>query len=219
MRLKVECGFGWATDHQIKPKRVGVKAWFNGFNVEFRKRREYEISKDSWEGESRHGFIEERGGLYETAYLPLGSWCVDVYHNLKSYAEAVGVRNLHLDWILDEFDASFNELASGSLRYHMDYAVTYCSDEQRARYQGLIDRLSEPHVSFTEEEMAVLSPPGSTIEDDFEVSDDGGLLKTKPASDAEKAIYKASRVREVEWRKRRDEARHDFVKIMPELWS
>lgn len=218
MRIKIEAGFGWATDHGIKPKRVGIKAWFGNYRIELRKRAEHEIPKDYWEGENRHGWRKERDGLYETAYLPLGKWCIDGYHSLKTYAEAVGVDGLHLDWILDEFDSSFNELAAGSLKYHMDYAVTYCSPEQRAEYQDLIDRLSERSPGFTEEELAVLHPVGWSFEDDFEQLPEGGA-RMKPPRDEEKTAYEAYWAREEEWCKRRDQARHDFVDIMPGLWS
>ncbi len=216
--IKLECGFGWATDHGIKPERVGVKVWLGNYRFELRRRAEHEVPKEYWEGESRHGWQVERDGLYETSYLPLGRWCVDGFHNLKTYAEAVGVDNLHLDWILDEFDSSFNELAAGSLKYHMDYAVTYCSPEQRAEYQDLVDRLLEPHPSFTDEEMSILYPPEREGESMFVEGDDGTLTLRSPGPE-EKQVYQAHRSRENAWNERINKARHDFVEIMPGLWS
>ncbi|AID58882.1 hypothetical protein PBI_GAIA_63 [Mycobacterium phage Gaia] len=136
----------------------------------------------------------------------------------KDYLTLVGgpeyLRNLN--WILDEFDSSFNDLAIASLRYHLDYSV--CDNEDnRERYEDVIARLSEESPTFTDEEMAILQPPGWSPKDDFEYVD--GRMLLKRANSAQEAIYKAFHQREDEYRERIQQARHDFVDLMPMLWS
>ncbi|WP_068059332.1 hypothetical protein [Nocardia xishanensis] len=159
-----------------------------------------------------------RGRCRERVFaMPFFGWDVTFYGRGKSYRELVGF-DLPIDWILDEFDDSFNDLAIASLRYHMDYSVALCSDERRAKYTDLIERLTEPRPRFTEEELAILEPPGWTWEDDFEPHPDGGALM-KPTPPEKQAVYEAHRLREDAYLERIRQARHDFVDIMPELWS
>lgn len=136
----------------------------------------------------------------------------------KTYVELTGCPDYSLDWIIDEFDSSFNDLAIASLKYHQTYSVCYCSPERFAKYQDLIDRLSEPGPEFTDEEIATLEPPGWTFEDDLEpLPGEGSLLKE--SGPEKRAVYSAFRQREDEHHHRIQQARHDFVDIMPELWS
>ncbi|AZS07403.1 hypothetical protein PBI_DUKE13_63 [Mycobacterium phage Duke13] len=122
----------------------------------------------------------------------------------------------NLNWILDEFDSSFNDLATASLRYHLEYSV--CDNEdQRERYEDIIARLNEPCPKYTEEEEVILHPPGRERGDDFELRGDGAVIfKSSPER---RDVYAAYRQREEEWLARVDQARHDFVDIMRYLWS
>ena len=115
-----------------------------------------------------------------------------------------------INWILDEFDSSFNDLAIASLRYHLDWSVC---DKSRYRdvYEDLIERLSERSPRFTPEELAVLHVPGRTVEEDFL-----SLNEPNPERDA---IYERHWQREDEYHARINKARHDFVDIMGGLWS
>lgn len=124
----------------------------------------------------------------------------------------------NLSWILDEFDSSFNALATASLRYHLDWSV--CDNEdRREKYEDIIERLNEPTPDFTDEETAVLHPPDWKFGDDFESLPDGKGSRLKESSPEQKAVYAAYRQREDEHRERITQARHDFVDIMPYLWS
>lgn len=89
--------------------------------------------------------------------------------------------------------------------------MTNCFNERRATYQDIIDRLSERGPRFADEELAVLQPPGSTIEDDFR-----RLNEDDPVRDA---IYATQRKREDEYHARIQRARKDFVDVIPGLWS
>lgn len=142
--------------------------------------------------------------------IPLGKdWQIHLATAGKDYLTLVGgpdyLRNL--SWILDEFDSSFNDLATASLRYHMDHAVTYCDDEQRAKYQDLIDRLNEPSPEFTAEEDAILHGPGYRD-------------RLFGESTSEERAARNAWIERCHQRDRRiDQARHDFVDVMRNLWS
>lgn len=160
----------------------------------------------------------ERGGLYRRSLLPIGPIAVAYCRRFLTYGEAVGApprfTDAAFDWVIDEFDDSFNDLAIASLRYHQDWAVTSCSDERRARYQDLIDRLSEPSPDFTDEERAVFAAAGDRL-----VRVDGRRSTLRPPTDREQAAYAAQRERTAAWEQRMVEAQRDFIGIMRELWS
>ncbi len=160
----------------------------------------------------------ERGGLYRYGLLPIGPVAVVYYRRCLTYGEAVDApprfTDAAFDWVIDEFDASFNDLAVASLRYHQDWAITFCSDERRARYQELIDRLSEPSPDFTDEEQAVFAAAGDRL-----VRVAGGRSRLRPPTDREQEAYAERRARTAAWEERMGEARRDFVGIMRELWS
>ena len=150
--------------------------------------------------------------------LPKG-WSLEISTRGQSYRELVGAPKYleNLNWMIDEFDASFNDYATASLRYHLEYSVCDNSD-RREVYEDLITRLNEPQPRYTDEEKAVLRPPGWTFEDDLEELFDNRRRK-KPTPPEKRAVYDAHRKRQVEHRARIQQARHDFVDIMPELWS
>ncbi|WP_040828965.1 hypothetical protein [Nocardia jiangxiensis] len=150
--------------------------------------------------------------------IRIWKFSVDIDTPGKSYVELTGCPDYSLGWILDEFDSSFNDIAIASLKYHQSYSVCYCDPERFAKYQDLIDRLGEPGPRFTDEEMAILHPPGWTLEDELEPLPGGGAL-LKPSPPEKKAVFAAYRERETEHHRRIQQARHDFVDIMPQLWS
>ncbi|WPH57673.1 hypothetical protein [Mycobacterium phage WXIN] len=147
------------------------------------------------------------------------SWQIHLATPGKDYLTLVGgpayLRNL--SWILDEFDSSFNDLAIASLRYHLDWSVCGTSEDRRKAYEDLITRLGEHSPGFTDEEMAILYPPGWTIEDDLDRRD--GRILLKKSTPEEDAIYRAYEERGSAYRERKRQARHDFVDIMEGLWS
>jgi hypothetical protein len=78
--------------------------------------------------------------------IPLPGWIIEV-RSKPNYRKLVGAPKYldKLNWIIDEFDLSFNALAIASLRYHLDYS--HCDNEDRREfYEELINRLSEPHT-------------------------------------------------------------------------
>ncbi len=150
-------------------------------------------------------------------WMPLGSLTLTVYGRGQSYRKLTGFPKYSIDWILDEFDSSFNELAAASLRYHLDFSV--CDNEdRRERYEDLIARLSERDPLFTVEELAIINPPGSTHDDHWEKLPNGSY-RSRPSTPEQQAVYETSRLRTAAYNERIRQARHDFVDIMPELWS
>lgn len=173
------------------------------------------VGVDKFGEQYRTGF--SRGRCQERQLrIPLSKhWQVIVDGRGKSYLELVdGPKYLtNTDWILDEFDSSFNDLAIASLRYHMDHAVTYCNDERRKQYQDLVDRLAERRPRFTAAEMDVLHPPGEEFDIERELQ---RISEDDPVRDA---IYAAQRERENAYHDRIRQARHDFIDVLPGLWS
>ena len=153
-------------------------------------------------------------------HIPLaGKWQIKLSSRGKDYLTLVkGPRYLkNLDWILDEFDSSFNDLAIASLRYHLDFSV--CDNESRRDvYEDLIARLGEKPPTFTDEEMAVLHPPGWDLKDEFEEMPDGSFVMKESRPEV-RVIHERHWQREDEYRERIKQARHDFVDVMGSLWS
>ncbi|WP_280389828.1 hypothetical protein [Nocardia wallacei] len=146
-------------------------------------------------------------------WVPFFKWTIKVEGRGKSYRELVDAPKYlkNLDWIIDEFDASFNDLAIASLRYHMDHSVAYCDPERRARYKDLIERLSErkPRVADTPEKRAIIAAH-------WDAHGLDGINLAAPDIDA---IHDDYWEREKAFHERIQQARHDFVDIMPGLWS
>ncbi|MEC4833772.1 hypothetical protein R2362_03160 [Mycobacteroides chelonae] len=144
-------------------------------------------------------------------------WTFQFATSGKSYRELVGAPE-YLDrtnWIIDEFDSSFNDLACASLRYHMDHSVCYCDDKRRAVYQDIHDRLMEPEPDTTDEESAAMDTWDLIGPYDSE----RGVYIGNPCPPEASAAIDSWEARIVEWRSRQDKARHDFVDIMRGLWS
>lgn len=223
MKIELSIGWGFHRSGSVRARRDGVYFYIGRHTALVRRRQSFEVPDEFGPGEGLHWWrpngFENRTELSDSIYVPLGSkWCIEFRRQNKDYADLVGYRAPSMDWIIDEFDSSFNDLAVASLRYHMDYSVCYCEPDTRAKYEDLIRRLTEPRPSFTEEELAILHPPGWTIQDDFERTSDG-YARLRPASEEKHAVYEAFGKRETEWLKRELQARHDFVDIMRGLWS
>lgn len=120
-------------------------------------------------------------------------------------------KDYDIDWILDEFDSSFDVLAVASLRYHLDYAITD-STWKRPRYEALIRQFEQAqearNVLLTDEEQEHLK--SYTIPQ---------LLTHGPECEPCKAPQARVMAAETESRRLQDQARHDFIEILPELWS
>ncbi|MEV6219769.1 hypothetical protein [Nocardia sp. NPDC051833] len=174
------------------------------------------LESDAEVNGSRWG--HDRGRTREHVWwMPIGPWTLTIYGRGQSYRKLTGLPRTSIDYILDEFDASFNNLAAASLRFHLDFSV--CDNEdRRAHYEDLITRLTERDPIFTDEEMAILRPPGWKREDDYELMPNGSY-RMRPSTPEEKAVYAASDERTAAYNERIRQARHDFVDIMPELWS
>jgi hypothetical protein len=130
---------------------------------------------------------------------------------IKSYRELVEAPEYleNLDWIIDEFDSSFNDLAVASLKYHLDFSI--CDNEsRREKYEDLIERLSEKDAEFTDEEIEIIHARDTG---DFAVD------INRERTPEEKAVYDAYWKRDEEYHARINQARHDFVDIMRYLWS
>lgn len=222
MSIELTVGLGCTYGPNIK-KASGIYLKVGKYCLQARKRSRHEVPHKYGEGERFHWWrsdsrLPSRAGLSDSIYIPFGSWCVDICRTNKEYADLVGYKAPSINWIIDEFDHSFNDLAVASLRYHMDHSVCYCEDDRRDTYQDIIDRLNEPCPDFTAEEMAILEPPGWTFEDELEPLGDG-TSRLKPATPERREVFGAYRLREDAWYERQDKARHDFVDVMRGLWS
>lgn len=149
--------------------------------------------------------------LEHSVRVPVWRWSVEFHSAGKSYRELVGMPKVSLDWIIDEFDHSFNHLAIASMRYHMDYAVTHCPPDRRALFQGLIDRLSEsrPRIATTPQDRAVLDAHWDKHGLD-------GVTISDPEVDA---IHDDFWSRQDAYHERIQQARRDFIDVLPHLWS
>jgi hypothetical protein len=162
-------------------------------------------------------FKRTRHGGYRLGISAHGH-SISIYVLDKSYARLVGFP-YGIDWVLDEFDSSFNELAIASLRFHLDYS--HCDkEERRPVYEDLITRLGEPapDIGETRRERTRLDEHCSDIDGLFEPMA-GGYSRMRPTPPDIKAIFKRHRLVEEAYNARIDQARHDFVDIMRELWS
>ncbi len=158
-----------------------------------------------------------RGGLFTESALPLPGVTLSYTRRRLSYGEAVASRftDTAFDWVIDEFDASFNDLAIATLRYHQDWAVTDCDDQHRAAYQDLIDRLGESAPDFTDKEIRVLDAARAERIERLP----NGRTRLHPPTAEVAAVYAAHDQRQNEWLSRITRSRHDFVDIVPDLWS
>ncbi len=181
------------------------------------------VSVDRYESKYKPRWEFSRGRVQERIIrVPLTkTHTLELNSRGKRYLDLVGAPEFlkSMDWIVDEFDASFNALATASMRYHMYHAVTYCSDKRRAQYQDIIDRLNQPEVTM-------FDPGEEEIENRWQDSrkvwrnklrgNDPSMLNDRDEFEKYTERYRSRQ-------KERDalinQARHDFVDIMPTLWS
>lgn len=184
-------------------------------NVHIYFREEFEGAFLEW------GYSRTRTEGHEFRITLLWRWSIVLMTRGKTYAELVEFP-YSLNWVIDEFDSSFNELAVASLRYHLDHSVA-CNEERREQWEALIERLSESYESFTDEEMDVLERAEQEVGDLFQpvYNDDGTVkhYKLRESTPAEKSVYDAERARELAYHERIQQARKDFVDVLPWLWS
>ena len=113
-------------------------------------------------------------------------------------------------WVIDEFDSSFNTLAMASLRYHMNHSVAVCAGKQRATFQSPLDRFEEAQHRDT-------SPHGYM--DHFSQHREGVIellrLKCPECKEFQAQKDEARQKRKADINK----LRHEFVNILPWLWS
>lgn len=164
----------------------------------------------------------ERGRCHERILrIPILHWALEIHGPGKSYLELVDAPKYlnNTDWIIDEFDSSFNDLAIASLKYHMHHSVAVC--ENPNKYQNLIDRLSEEEPGTTAEEHAAIETWDIVDRSDPQYGKDGKIIgyRVPPSTPEASAAFKTWEVRCAAHRKRILQARHDFVDLMPELWS
>lgn len=221
MKLKLNLSI-----NTIKPKRksakgnkpVGVTISLNDLTISVRPKR--------WKDEDGKGidWNNKRGELYTQKFFRLPfNYCVDTHKREKTYAEAVNTL-LDIDWVLDEFDVSFNELAISSMKYHMDYAVTDCTPERRAKYENMIERLTRQAYPITDAELDALEGVNKVDLDTLN-DDDFWEAITNPERTPEQAAlvedYSARKEQHnnAQW-ERIKAARIEFVSdILPGLWS
>lgn len=141
-------------------------------------------------------------------------WTLEFSTAGKTYLELVNAPSelKDIDWIIDEFDANFNALAVASLRYHMDHSVALCTDDKREKYTELIARL-------TEKEPKMFNDDEGHLREHLHSSNLSELFGTDTRNPEMDAVFERYREREKAYLERVQQARHDFVDIMPELWS
>lgn len=155
--------------------------------------------------------VKDRNGLYTSRFFDL-PFRINVQYvkSHKSLQEELGIGNLTFDWLIDEFDSSFNSLAAASLKYHMEYAVTYCDNETRAKFTDLRDRLLCPDRGI--EKPRPRHDHGRTVEE--------ALFSTSRKECVECTEYYEDHIRyKAKVDAVSEQARKDFVEIMPRLWS
>lgn len=211
--VKLKFGFGVRHDPAVTSWMArGVALDLEDrLHLEFRLRANWD---PKWFGRSH----EPRG--MSTGYTGcVGPLALEFDRRHMTYGEAVGapsyLRDPTFDWVIDEFDHSFNALAIASLKYHCDWAITGIEDQRRAEFQQLIERLEEPMPEYSDAEQAVFDAAGEL----FPEVKVGEKLTMRPFTPEERAAHEAWRIREAEWEERIDEARRDFVGVMRYLWS
>lgn len=188
--MKVQLKFGIRKCPWVDDK--GIEFSWQNKTLTVRKRRIYE--------QDHENKTEDVDGIYTTKYvkLPFGL-CIETCKTHTTYAKKLGL-DFSLDWVIDEFDSSFNQLAIASLKYHLNYAVTSVDTATAAIYHDLIVRLDAHYNSvMTDEEVEIIN----------ESNDKELVDKTVEAYRARKEVQELDGL----------QARRDFVEIMGGLWS
>lgn len=174
-------------------------------------RRILTISKPSIEFSER---VREKHRLGEWTILKLPFGLQLSYDKSRYARDLTGIpKNWTFDWVIDEFDDSFNTLAAASLRYHLDYAVTD-GEAKREYYEKLIKELTEPEQFFklTKEEIAHQN-------ENFKLWEEG--KQDFLICNCEICENVSKRIREADKKaaKQLKEVREKFLEIVPYLWS
>lgn len=200
--MKLNINAGWSRDHST---RVGFFVSINSRTWTLRKIREYEGRDGLKEYRKSHGWRNHYGrGLTQDkrTYLPKGY----VLHLTKEIQDAVKACGLDfgLDWVIDEYDSSFDEVAKASLRYHLNYAVT-------APQEGAVAALYQEYL----ERFESLSRPLYS-EEEYQESVDIARI----SSQNERDFLELIRKREDERAQEQVQVRKDFIEhVVPSLWS
>lgn len=122
-------------------------------------------------------------------------------------------------FVLDEFDHHFNKMAADSLRFHLSPQCLVDNEEHRERYEALIARLEEPAPIPTPGEQAGIDTWMPLSEPVYSARGKVVSYRLTNCPPQAKAAFDSWRSRQDEWVKRIQRARHDFVEVIPELWS
>lgn len=176
----------------------GIELTVNNHTFEFRKKYRFEDNRAYWwKSDKRRG--------QSKAFLPLPlKLCISGFREDKTYAELVNVPDLTVDWIIDEFDASFNKLAVASMQYHLNHAITIPTQHKRETFNALIRRF---------ETLQDIALEGITKEE----YNNFGKGDTTP--EVRKRVLNAILERDKKIEAAEIAVREDFLKIVPYLWS
>jgi hypothetical protein len=122
-------------------------------------------------------------------------------------------------FVLDDFDHHFNKMAADSLRFHLSPQCAVDNEEHRERYEGLIARLEEPEPVPTPEEQAGIDTWKPFSDPVYNSTGKVVSYRLTNCPTQAKAAFDSWRSRQDEWAKQIQHARHDFVDVIPELWS
>lgn len=215
-----------------KHVKDGFRVTLNGNVVEFRSMLNFEkdpvkqYSSENDEKVNEKGFWEHnKRHLYKQGLIKLPfDKCIKIVKKEKDLLEEIGIDNKHdfLYEIVDEFDSSFEKLAIASLNYHIHHSVSVCPPSTQEKYENLIERLSAHSPRFTDEESKHLSNCRAQRRKKKYDSKDNDFLKdlmTPTRCETCQNIYQKLDERQLEFKNNKAQTRHDFVDIMPSLWS
>lgn len=152
-------------------------------------------------------------GRWTLINLPFG---LQLSYDKSRYArDLAGVpKDYSIDWIIDEFDESFNSVAAASLYYHLNLGVAD-NEHSREYFEKLSKELieSEKHTfELTDEEI-------KHQDKIFETWNTGKRSNLTCRCDICKNISKKIREAEKEKTRRVQKAREEFLEVLPCLWS
>lgn len=125
--------------------------------------------------------------------------------------EQLGIADLNLMWIVDEFDASFDRLIMASMQYHLHHAVaTHPTPNELQQLFDAFQRLHEPRDPEAVPGFAHYAAHVEELGFFAHLNNDCVDCERHLAASAE-----ADRA----WRDRQKALRHRFVDLLPSLWS
>ena len=158
--------------------------------------------------------LEPRGGFYRKTVIPIPftKKAIYLYEDVRSYAEAIGFK-YSIDWVLDEFDDVFNELAIASMKYHLNYSHVLISGKLRTTMEQLIKDL-DPIFPITEDDLKEEEHLNSMKEMNMAEA----FKHYKECPICSEYHEKQQKIMDEKHQLELD-ARHRFVDIMGSLWS